>query len=512
MRRTSLRAWGMAMALLSVVVVSTVTRQALADGPQPGAIWGQFKGDGQRTGQSRFSGPFTPTSKWVYSTDSPVVRGPVIAADGTIVIGLENGQVRAYTTAGAEKWKYSGDGIATVPAINSKGIVVVGFRGGLVLGLKLSDGSEEWRFNTATAPYGDAAQAVRGHPMLASNFGALLIGTDAGNVYELDEAGQYRGIRRSDSPVRAGAAVTPDGTLVWASHDKNIYGGNTFGGDKWKHGIDAETDSTPAAAPDSTIYIGTSAGSVYALRSTDGSEKWRVKPSGSAIRSSPSIGPDGTVYIGSDDQKLYALDPTNGSTKWSYTTGGAVTSSVTIGANGLLYVGSNDSNLYVLHPDGKLQSTFKADSGIDFSSPAIGSDGTLYIGSRDNKLYALSEGGPTPTPTSAATATAAASPPAAFTPTPVPPPTQRVEALPDALYFFETGHNVRGPFLTFFNANGGLAIFGFPRTEQYTENGRTIQYFQRARMEYFPENAGTPAEVQLGLIGDELLRSKGWIP
>ncbi|MBI3241999.1 MAG: hypothetical protein HYZ49_06870 [Chloroflexi bacterium] len=71
-------------------------------------------------------------------------------------------------------------------------------------------------------------------------------------------------------------------------------------------------------------------------------------------------------------------------------------------------------------------------------------------------------------------------------------------------YFDETGHAVRGPFLKFFDEHGGLEIFGFPITDEYVnENGRLVQYFQRARFEWHPEN---PADfqVQLGLLGDQL--------
>jgi hypothetical protein len=38
---------------------------------------------------------------------------------------------------------------------------------------------------------------------------------------------------------------------------------------------------------------------------------------------------------------------------------------------------------------------------------------------------------------------------------------------------------------------------------------RVVQYFERARFEYFPENAGTPYEVQLGLLGEAILMRSG---
>ena len=70
-------------------------------------------------------------------------------------------------------------------------------------------------------------------------------------------------------------------------------------------------------------------------------------------------------------------------------------------------------------------------------------------------------------------------------------------------YFPKTGHNVKGEFLAFFRENGGLAIFGFPVTEEFDLGGRTVQYFQRVRMELHPEN-DAEYHVQLGLLGKEL--------
>jgi len=73
----------------------------------------------------------------------------------------------------------------------------------------------------------------------------------------------------------------------------------------------------------------------------------------------------------------------------------------------------------------------------------------------------------------------------------------------DARYFPETGHTVRGAFLDFFNRYGGLAIFGYPLTDEFLENGFSVQYFQRARFEWHPENPD-PYKVQLGLLGYQI--------
>ncbi|HXF85731.1 MAG TPA: hypothetical protein VNK49_10135 [Anaerolineales bacterium] len=52
-------------------------------------------------------------------------------------------------------------------------------------------------------------------------------------------------------------------------------------------------------------------------------------------------------------------------------------------------------------------------------------------------------------------------------------------------YFPETGHSVRGVFLEFYKAaKDPKLVYGFPITEQITsKDGKTVQYFQRARFE-----------------------------
>jgi hypothetical protein len=70
-------------------------------------------------------------------------------------------------------------------------------------------------------------------------------------------------------------------------------------------------------------------------------------------------------------------------------------------------------------------------------------------------------------------------------------------------YFPETGHTLRGLFKSFWEQRGGLSIFGYPLSEEITEqlsDGRnyTVQYFERARFEL----AG--GQVRLGLLGSTL--------
>jgi hypothetical protein len=74
---------------------------------------------------------------------------------------------------------------------------------------------------------------------------------------------------------------------------------------------------------------------------------------------------------------------------------------------------------------------------------------------------------------------------------------------PNIRYFPETGHSVQGEFLEFFEAHGGFAVFGYPLTDEFIQDGRRVQYFQKVRLEWHPESS-EPYNVQLGLLGDEL--------
>jgi hypothetical protein len=75
------------------------------------------------------------------------------------------------------------------------------------------------------------------------------------------------------------------------------------------------------------------------------------------------------------------------------------------------------------------------------------------------------------------------------------------------LYFPQTGHTLRGAFHAYWRSYGGLTQFGYPLTEEFFEEVGSdrkqylVQYFERNRFEYHPENAGTQYEVLLAALG-----------
>ena len=85
----------------------------------------------------------------------------------------------------------------------------------------------------------------------------------------------------------------------------------------------------------------------------------------------------------------------------------------------------------------------------------------------------------------------------------------------DCTYFTQTGHWLCGSFRAFWRRNGlelgdpgisareSLALLGYPISEAFVdEAGRTVQYFERAKLVAYPEFRGTANEV----IRDPVMR------
>jgi hypothetical protein len=91
--------------------------------------------------------------------------------------------------------------------------------------------------------------------------------------------------------------------------------------------------------------------------------------------------------------------------------------------------------------------------------------------------------------------------------TPPPQPAPGPAACTAGQFFAQTGHSICSQMQGYWQQYGGLIQFGYPITDPLVEvsptDGKTytVQYFERARFELHPENAGTPYQVLLGLVG-----------
>jgi len=208
--------------------------------------------------------------------------------------------------------------------------------------------------------------------------------------YRGAQTNELKWLYATGGSVYSSPSTGPDSTIYVGSYDGKLYAINPDGTFKWSYVIGSAIDSSPAIDVNGNIYVGCADSKLYAMNS-DGSQKWTYATGGS-IESSPGIGPDGTIYVGSSDDRLYAINP-GGAFKWSYKTGGDIIGDPALSPDGFIYVGSIDKNLYAFNSDGTFKWSFTTGGSIYHSAPAIGSDGTIYVGSGDYSLYAIKPDG-----------------------------------------------------------------------------------------------------------------------
>jgi hypothetical protein len=87
-------------------------------------------------------------------------------------------------------------------------------------------------------------------------------------------------------------------------------------------------------------------------------------------------------------------------------------------------------------------------------------------------------------------------------------PAEPAQATPNCTYYRQTQHNLFRGFQAYSNQYGGLTVFGYPLTEEFTEDGLTVQYFERARFEWHPDAWPERFDVELGRLGAQVLNAR----
>lgn len=199
--------------------------------------------------------------------------------------------------------------------------------------------------------------------------------------------------------ARAGQSTAARSFRGDASHQA-VYGGG--GGDdiaglQWRFLTGGDVVSSPTIA-DSTVFVGSADGRLYALDLLTGRERWHFE-AGAAVTSSPAV-TRSTVYFGTYDGRFFALDRRTGLPRWRVATGPVkplawghesgdrYTSSPAVSGTDVVF-GAGDGQVYAVDAATGHVHWTAATGGRVRSSPAI-VDGTVVVGSFDGRLYAFS--------------------------------------------------------------------------------------------------------------------------
>ncbi len=343
---------------------------------------------------------------------------------------------------------------------------------------------------------------------LATNerqFLKVLAGTYGGGVYASEDGGQTWISAGLSGRKVVGLAMRADGAVLiaavagpWAAIYRTQDGGRTW--EAANSQLPQGTYPTVACAVGNSFLVGArSEGGGTVLYTSDDGLEWRSAGQGlpddlSEVSSLACNNTDawavtdGGVYHGRPGGEWVLDAPLPESQMGSITFSG-----------GKVYMATS-KGIYLRIPGGWQKESAVEEQGLLSSGSTASSGFKVFLALRSGRILGEVE-----------------APPVAVQPTPARPklkglPTDPVqppaEPSGEVAYFPETGHTIARGFLAFWKANGGLEIFGYPLTEEFEENGRTVQYFERARLEYYPEYSSTPNVIQLGQLGREFTRGR----
>ncbi|MGW3119739.1 outer membrane protein assembly factor BamB family protein [Streptomyces sp. NPDC001107] len=310
-----------------------------------------------------------------------VADGRIHASDGPTLFALE-------AREGADLWRLQTD--AWVYSLKAdRGTVVTGTRGGGVQAWEASNGQKLWELTGAQTDFESPEAGPTVHEGTVYVWqDARLRALDARTAkerwsYPIGDAASCGGVPVRVTPAPDGYVYVSAGTRVLAI---DVASGHV----KWHFEAPAVFLCPPTFAPGPAvtgggIYLVDYLGTVYALDSTDGRDRWRIATE-SRASTEPVLVAAGHVHVGSG-KGLYTLDAVTGTPKWRFQAGGDIVGAPAV-AEGRIHFGSTDHLLYTLKADdGRLR--WKLATGGEITGSPVVKDGVVYACSKDRCVYAL---------------------------------------------------------------------------------------------------------------------------
>lgn len=239
--------------------------------------------------------------------------GPTIGPGGGIYVGADgiyhlddDGTIRWHfpKEAGEEPDREGGadPGIAAraahvgaAPLVAADGSLFVGAQDGGLIALD-REGALRWRVELG--PDVDAA------PVMLSS-GVVVAAADDGRVIAVDPAGALRWTFTAGRDVRAPLAVAADDTIYAAALDGVLYAIRPDGALRWSYAAGDAIASAPIVDAEGSVYFGARDDFIRAL-DRRGRERWRYELP-EDVDAAVAIAEDGLLIVGCDDGVLRAL-------------------------------------------------------------------------------------------------------------------------------------------------------------------------------------------------------------
>lgn len=298
---------------------------------------------------------------WTFKTGKYSVSSPTYS-NGTVFIGNSDSSFYAIDAAsGSLKWKFTTGGIIVSSPFVSDDIVFVGSSDGNLYALNIRTGLQIWKSKVGNSAFGSPSVSQNLVFIAASGAGTpnpfVLVALDAmtgQTKWTISSSQPFSDVRVRGSYVFYGngnkliCANVSNGSANWsymtqrltgftnpivvgdfvfASSD-SLYAFNRISGSRlWTYGLDMISALRPVAS-DTIVYHAYGPGTMSAIRTTNGAEKWKMSITGQ-FNTNPTLA-DETIYIGSNDFNLYAIDAKSGNVKWRMKAAGEITSSACV--------------------------------------------------------------------------------------------------------------------------------------------------------------------------------------
>jgi outer membrane protein assembly factor BamB len=212
--------------------------------------------------------------RWVFETGHRVWATPLIVADTVYVGSMDRHFYALNLSDGEVRWDFHAEGaFAGTPALRDDTLYIGAFDDRLYA-LDRHTGAERWHFQGENWFWG--SPVVYGDTVYAADVN--------GNVYAIDaETGEQTWHQALDAPVRAGLALTEDGSRLFVgSQDGTLHALDTADGFAvWSRGGEGQMLSTPVVSG-SVVYEALILGPhrIRALHVDNGRELWAYPPEG----------------------------------------------------------------------------------------------------------------------------------------------------------------------------------------------------------------------------------------
>lgn len=284
------------------------------------------------------------TELWTADLGSDVSAATPLIIDGLAVIGDEAGVVHALDPAtGVERWHTSVEGPIAGALATSRGLAIAATRTGNAVALRADTGEIAWQValragvSRSVAAYEDTAY----FPLDGGWFVALRA-EDGTKVWEVQVATEGDG----GTPTIAGGFVYAAAGLDALNDDARalVALDRATGEQRWRYASPGHGTLYAPAVANGRAYAAAEDGTVVALDAASGAQLWSVN-SGAPNDAPPSL-VGSTLFVGDTAGHLFAFDTSNGSELWRARIAGVPYAAIV--THGLVLLGTNVGALYAL--------------------------------------------------------------------------------------------------------------------------------------------------------------------